>query len=135
MIRKRKQIPTLRHPAPPLSHGRTEFWVGISSSFVGGLYLFEALRLRHHAFFLFPSLSGPWRSIAAIVFGVLLLAGGILHLFKREKRPQWKPSVPGDHCSRCGFDLRSCTTVRCSECGAWHGKLPARRHTRVSENS
>lgn len=33
-----------------------------------------------------------------------------------------RPDEFDDRCARCGYDLTGITSVKCPECGAWHGR-------------
>jgi hypothetical protein len=72
--------------------------------------------------------SGSWMGLLAYgIGGMWALLSGIGRIWWERADYRWLERFDKGLCQQCGFDLRSCTSVRCSECGTWHGTLPARR--------
>jgi len=110
-----------------ITHG---YWpTGYGAIFVG------AVSATDGAIHAYPLLGSPgsipftvwWLPAVQAAIAVFFLVTGILTAWKQSKQDRWLERFQGGLCRCCGFDLRACTTVRCSECGAWHGKLPAKR--------
>jgi ribosomal protein L37E len=124
---RRRRIPWATARCLPLR--RPYLWVGAWWIAIGLVGLVEGVAWRGRPFVLFPLLSGHWRSVAEICLGLFAGVGGIRWMLTKEADWGSDDATCLHACRRCGFDLRSCTTVRCSECGAWHGMIPARHYS------
>ncbi|HEY7091021.1 MAG TPA: hypothetical protein VH518_23190 [Tepidisphaeraceae bacterium] len=75
-----------------------------------------------------PSSAGLWiwlglLSFVAVGSGI----GAMTGFLSRHHQNQYGSRRAAGLCGQCGYDLRATATVRCPECGAWHGTTPARR--------
>lgn len=75
--------------------------------------------------------AAAWGGLLAYALGgIFCFLFGVSRIMRERMDNRWFERFDKGLCQRCGFDLRSCTSVRCSECGAWHGRLPLRRFVR-----
>ena len=52
---------------------------------------------------------------------VISLIQGATGFFTRSIRQRYDRRRAAGLCGQCGYDLRAAASVRCPECGAWHG--------------
>lgn len=70
---------------------------------------------------------GQW--VWTLLIGLLFASGAADCI--RELRASWRgrrtqARFRTAHCVRCGYDLRGSPSVRCPECGTWHGRRLSR---------
>jgi Zn finger protein HypA/HybF involved in hydrogenase expression len=70
-----------------------------------------------------------WLGFFALV-AVSSLMEGTIGFFSRWTHRIRQERHAAGLCERCAYDLRATASVRCPECGAWHGTIPAKRFRR-----
>ena len=61
-----------------------------------------------------------WAAVMSLI-AVASLVSGITGYLTRRRRRRYDDRRVAGLCGRCGYDLRAALSVRCPECGAYHG--------------
>jgi hypothetical protein len=111
----------------------TRLWQSLNRDLIPRRFTAVGVGILFGFFAVTDAYAGRW-VLAAInaLAAAVALAEGVIGFSSRRSHRRYNDRRAAGLCGRCGYDLRGSLSVRCTECGAYHGSTPGKRLPRGS---